>query len=156
MAGSRIKVAKSKAKFLTSLIEANEITGAFQTYVDVIVFAAALGAKRKKRIPIEEISRKEPEPIPQEHFVSRGYENIINLLALANTQDVNVLTKDEISEEERIKIFEEYANAGLQILEDSLKGSVSHLDRILLFLTLEKSKPTVHNREFDLSHFLPY
>ena len=155
MAGNRIKVAKSKAKLLASLIEASEITGVFQTYVDVIVFAAALGAKRKKRIPIEEISRKEPEPIPQEHFISRGYENVINLLALADTQDVNVLTKDEISEEERIKIFEEYANAGLQILEDSLKGSVSHLDRILLFLTLEKNETAEHNREFDLSHFIP-
>ncbi len=78
MAGNRIKIAKSKAKLVTSLIEVNEITGTFQTYVDVIVFAAALGAKRKKRIPIEEISRKEPEPIPAIVLSSRVNRFIIN------------------------------------------------------------------------------
>lgn len=155
MAGTRIKVAKDKATLVTSLISPEETSGAFQTYADVIVFAAALGVKRKKRIPIEEVSRKEPEPIPQEHFISRGYEGVINILAFTAVQDIDVLKKDEITEEERIKIFEEYANAGLQILKDNLKGSVSYLEHILLFLSLEKAGSTVQCQEFDLSHFFP-
>lgn len=155
MAANRIKVAKDKATLVKALISLDETTGAFQTYADLIVFAAALGAKQKKRLPIEEISRKDPEPIPQEHFTSRGYEKVITLLAVTATQDSNILANNETNEETRIKIFEEYANAGLQILSEQMKGSVGHLERILLFLHSENDDFMLDKGEFDLSQFLP-
>ncbi|HEY9295096.1 MAG TPA: DNA phosphorothioation-associated protein 4, partial [Phormidium sp.] len=79
MGANRIRIAKDKADLVKALVDAKETTGPFQTYADVVVFAAALGAKRKKRVPLEEISTKEPAPIALEIFDSRGYDRTIKL-----------------------------------------------------------------------------
>ena len=50
MAANRIKIAKDKAELVKALVASNEKTAPFQTYVEVLVFAAALGTKHKKRV----------------------------------------------------------------------------------------------------------
>lgn len=150
MADRRVRIAKDKAALVKAL--SDEKNGTFQAYADVIVFAAALGAKRKKSVPLEEIS-KEPEPIKQSIFANRGYDPVINLLAIAHTKDPKILASDETSEGERIIIFEEYANGGLEILEDKLRGSVDYSEQILLLLSSERDSSKSREGEFDLSHF---
>ncbi|MBC6417912.1 MAG: DNA phosphorothioation-associated protein 4 [Prochloron sp. SP5CPC1] len=155
MAASRIRVAKDKGDLVQSLVESKETTGPFQTYADVIAFAAALGAKYKKRVPLKEISKKEPAPIGLEIFISRGYDLAIKLLAIAETKDTKIIsTYDAAAEEERIKIFEEYANGGLEKLRQELKGAVDYSERILLILSQERFKEESSEEEFDLSRFL--
>lgn len=155
MSASKIRVAKDKADLVKSLIISKETTGPFQTYADVMVFAAALGARRKKRLPLEEISKRDPLPIGIEIFISRGYEVAIKLLAIAETKDINILSpSDENSEEQRIQIFEEYANGGLEILQEELRGSVDYSERLLLLLMSERNKQDRIEGEFDLSNFL--
>lgn len=155
MSASKIRIAKDKADLVKSLIISKETTGPFQTYADVMVFAAALGARRKKRVPLEEISKRDPLPIGIEIFISRGYEVAIKLLAIAETKDINILSpSDENSEEQRIQIFEEYANGGLEILQEELRGSVDYSERLLLLLMSERNKQDRIEGEFDLSNFL--
>lgn len=77
MAANRIRVAKDKAELVKSLVASKDTTGPFQTYVEVMVFAAALGVKYEKRIPLGETTKREPSPIPQENFASLGYDLII-------------------------------------------------------------------------------
>jgi dnd system-associated protein 4 len=48
MADKRIKIAKDKAKLVKDLKAADDTTGPFQTYVEVMLFAAALGQNGKK------------------------------------------------------------------------------------------------------------
>ncbi len=134
MADARVKIAKDKAELVKALKDGSDMNGPFQTYADVIVFAAALGAKRGKRIPVEEVSSN-PDPIPQEHFISRKYETFINLLAVADTQEPKILSDNEDIEASRIRIFEEYANAGLELIENSVNGSIDYLDQALLMLS---------------------
>ncbi|MDX2244936.1 MAG: DNA phosphorothioation-associated protein 4 [Leptolyngbyaceae cyanobacterium bins.302] len=152
MADTRIKVAKDKAQLVKALRASEETTGPFQTYVDVLVFAAAVGVKQGRREPIKEYS-KEIDPIRQDIFYGKGYDQVINLLAIATSSDPKTLAANEKSEEERIKIFEEYANAGLEILEGVLKGSIEYSEQILLFLASEKTTPP-SEEEFDLTNFL--
>lgn len=155
MSASKIRIAKDKADLVKSLLIAKETTGPFQTYADIIVFAAALGAKRKKRVPLEEISKRDPLPIGIEIFVSRGYDVAIKLLAIAETKDVNIISpNDENAESQRIQIFEEYANGGLEILADELRGSVDYSERLLLMLISERDKQNRAEGEFDLTRFL--
>ncbi|MFB2924180.1 MULTISPECIES: DNA phosphorothioation-associated protein 4 [Aerosakkonema] len=155
MSASKIRIAKDKADLVKSLLIAKETTGPFQTYADIMVFAAALGAKRKKRVPLEEISKRDPLPIGIEIFVSRGYDVAIKLLAIAETKDVNIISpNDENAEEKRIQIFEEYANGGLEILQDELRGSVDYSERLLLMLISERDKQNRAEGEFDLTRFL--
>jgi hypothetical protein len=78
MGANRIRVAKDKADLVKSLVDLPSTTGPFPTYADVMVFAASLGAKRKKRSPLGTIA-KEPSPIALDVFVSRGYDRVLKL-----------------------------------------------------------------------------
>ncbi|MCL2923456.1 MAG: DNA phosphorothioation-associated protein 4 [Trichodesmium sp. MAG_R04] len=152
---NRIRIAKDKADLVKALTELEGKTGPFKAYADVIVFAASLAIKKKKRIPVTEISTREPSPINMEVFWSRGYGSIIKLIALMDTKDTKILseTNEEI-EENRIKIFEEYANGGLEILRDELRGAVNYSERLLLVLISERRKKTRPEEDFDLTKFL--
>lgn len=153
---TRIKIAKDKADLVQSLVEVNQGKGFFQTYADAIAFAASLGHKYKKRLPLETIA-KEPSPISLEIFTSRGYDLLIKLLAIAETEDIQIISVyDHSAEEKRAKIFEEYANGGLHKLQESLKGAVDYSERILLILTEERFKKQPHTEDFDLSKFWRY
>ncbi|OKH24275.1 DNA phosphorothioation-associated protein 4 [Chroogloeocystis siderophila] len=150
----RIRVAKDKADLVKFLISTDGRTGPFQTYVDIIVFAAALGAKHNKRVPLGEISKREPSPIPQEQFIVRGYDTVINLIAITETKNLSVLSFSENqSREKRNYIFEEYANGGLEILQSEFRGAVDYSERILLILSSERVEHK-KDSEFDLSRFL--
>ncbi|EAZ91897.1 DNA phosphorothioation-associated protein 4 [Crocosphaera chwakensis] len=154
MAINRIRISKDKSELVQSLVDFGGGVGPFQTYADVITFAATLGGKYNKRIPLNIIS-KEPAPISLEIFVSRGYDAVIKLLAIAETNDPHVLSLyDTDAENQRVQIFEEYANGGLEQLQEELKGIVDYSDHLLLLLNLERFPSNTPEDEFDLSRFL--
>lgn len=148
----RVRVAREKAEFVRSLKNSENPNSPFQTYADIVTFAAALGAKRQRRVPLGETSRKEPDPIPQEQFFNRGYETLFNLLAIVSTQDPKVLAAQSAYEDLRIQVFEEYANAGFEVLQAELVGAVDYTEQMLLLLSREQSPP--ETTEFDLTRFL--
>lgn len=151
----RIKVAKDKAELVRKLLDTKGTTGTFQTYADIIAFAASLGAKYQKQVELSEISQTEPAPISLEVFISRGYDRLIKLIAVTHTQDLKILsTEDAIAEINRVKIFEEYANGGLERLSNELRGAVDYTERLVLILNTERFAPETDAEEFDLSRFL--
>jgi dnd system-associated protein 4 len=154
MALPRIKVAKEQAELVQKLLDTKGTTGAFQTYADIIAFAASLGAKHQKRVKLTEVSQNEPAPISLEVFISRGYEPLIKLIAVSETQDIKILATDTTAEAQRNLIFEEYANGGLVKLKNELRGAVDFTERLLLILNAERFAPEVDEQEFDLSRFL--
>lgn len=150
----RIRVAKDKAELVKALTSIDGETGPFQTYADVIAFAAALGVKYGRRVALGEISKREPGPIRLESFATVGHDLVIKLLGINETKDLNILSFiDEEYENKRNQIFEEYANGGLEILQKELHGSVDYLERILLFLSYERTN-TEQQEEFDLTKFI--
>lgn len=152
---NRIRIAKDKSDLVKALTQAEDNTGLFQTYADVMVFGAALGSQRKKRVSLEEISKRDPSPIAIEVFWSRGYDSVIKLIAIADSKDTKILSPSDAKiEANRINIFEEYANGGLEILQDELRGSVDYAERILLILASERDRQPNLEEEFDLSRFL--
>jgi dnd system-associated protein 4 len=158
MSEGRIRVAKDKAELVRSLIESNDNHSPFQTYADAMLFAAVLGAKQQQRIPLGEISKKEPGPISHEVFITRGYDAVMKLIAIAATENINVISPDQAEfEQQRIQIFEEYANGGLEILQQELRGAVDYTERILLMLSTSISTEAdqhPNTAEFDLTKFL--
>ncbi|MEH1797374.1 DNA phosphorothioation-associated protein 4 [Nostoc sp.] len=151
----RIRVAKDKAELVKDLTSSDGGTGPFNTFADVIVFAAALGAKHKRRVALGEISKREPSPIRIEYFASMGNDILIKLLAINETKDIKTLSlNEEEYERQRNSIFEEYANGGLEILQNELRGSVDYSERILLFLSYERTNTEQQDEEFDLTKFL--
>lgn len=151
----RIKVAKDKAELVQKLLDTKGTTGAFQTYADIIAFAASLGAKYQKQVKLTEISQSEPAPISLEIFISRGYDRLIKLIAVTHTEDIKILsTEDAIAETKRVQIFEEYANGGLEKLGNELRGAVDYTERLMLILNAERFASDTEDEEFDLSRFL--
>jgi dnd system-associated protein 4 len=151
----RIRVAKDKADLVKALISSDGGYGPFQTFADVIVFAAALGVKYKKRVPFDEVSKREPAPIRLEVFAVSGYDVLIKLISITETQNIQILSPNEEEyEKQRNEIFEEYANGGLEILGNELRGSIDYTDRILLYLQHEKLNNKKEDEEFDLTRFL--
>ncbi|NJL53324.1 MAG: DNA phosphorothioation-associated protein 4, partial [Hydrococcus sp. SU_1_0] len=101
------------------------------------------------------VSQSEPAPISLEVFIARGYERLIQLIAVTSTEDIQVLSReDESAEATRVKIFEEYANGGLEKLQQELRGAVDYTDRLVLILNAERFSKEVDHEEFDLSRFL--
>lgn len=155
MAFPRIKVAQDKAELVLRLLDEPGTTGMFATYADVIAFAASFGVKHQRRSPVTEVSQSEPAPISLEVFISRGYERLINLIAVTSTKDIKVLsTEDDTAEATRVLIFEEYANGGLEQLQQELRGAVDYTDRLVLILNAERFSKETNDEEFDLSRFL--
>lgn len=155
MAVPRIRVAKDKAEFVQTLVEGDGSTSPFQTYADVLAFAAALGAKAKRRVPLGTISTAEPAPISLEIFISRGYDVLMKLLAIAETGEAKILSAyDPNAETQRVQIFEEYANGGLEKLREELRGAVDYTERLLLVLSAERFPEERTAGEFDLTRFL--
>ncbi|WP_414574728.1 DNA phosphorothioation-associated protein 4 [Anabaena sp. CCY 9402-a] len=152
MAANRIRVAKDKAELVKSLVTSKDTTGPFQTYVEVMVFAAALGAKHKKKVPLEVIA-KDLSPLRQEYFNS-SFAILINLLSVTEIKDIQVLDDNDIADEQRIHIFEEYANGGLEIIQNELRGAVDYSERLLLVLSSERFNNEGEGEEFNLSKFL--
>lgn len=151
----RIRVAKDKADLVKALISSDGGNGPFQTFADVIVFAAALGARYNKRVPFEEVSKREPVPIRIETFISMGYDAVIKLLGITETQNIQILSPNEEElEKQRNEIFEEYANGGLEVLQEHLRGAIDYTDQILLFLISDKDHKNRDTGEFDLRNFL--
>ena len=111
----------------------------------------SLGFKSKHRVAFSEYAKI--DPIRQSVFENKGHHQVINLIAIAETEDPKILAFDEGAQQQRIQIFEEYANGGLEILEGVLRGASNYSEEILLFLNKEKEHATTIDEEFDLSLF---
>ena len=155
MALPRVKIAKDKADLVQKLLDTKGTTGVFQTYADIVIFAASMGIRHQRKIPLQEISQSEPAPISLEIFISRGYEWSINLIAIADVRDTKILATDDPQiEVQKIAILEEYANGGLAKLKEELRGAIDYTERLLLILSTERFPKTDTREEFDLSRFL--
>ena len=115
----------------------NELTRdrlVFKTYKDALMFAACLGYSRGKRVPFD----KTAEPINLHTFSGKFDEMVMNTLAVAELNDPYVMGEDR--EDEKIRIFEEYACGGLEILDHELGQGSLTLDEGLLKIIMEEDE----------------
>ena len=135
MSDRRIRIASDQAEFVKRLLRTEESNGPFRIQADVLAFAAALGASRRRR---RELSQSTREPIRQDVFERQNFVPLMNLVAIFATGDANVLADTDEMEEARAAAFEQYASGGLEILEQELEGAVDYLSAILLIIASER------------------
>ncbi|MBC6456610.1 DNA phosphorothioation-associated protein 4 [Actinomadura sp. HBU206391] len=103
--------------------------GPFTNYWQVLAFAAALGWSRGRREQFE----KHGESIRYGLFNSSATISALidSMGVLAHPNDAGILAEDRLPE--RIKVFEEYANGGLAIIQGELNSGahVRPMDVIL-------------------------
>lgn len=128
---ARVQIAEDKAEFVKTLKDAESSNSPFQTYADILLFAAFVGLYHDRRVSLSKFSRKDPDPVPQDQFKAKS---MIDLVAVSDSLDLSLLLRDEDSDQRRITIFQEYVNGGLEILQRQLSGVVDYTDLLLLNL----------------------
>lgn len=140
MGDRRIQVGADKSEFLQELRKDGTCDGPFDEYYDALVFAATLAASKNQSDPLGKVSKERPAPIRMDVFARNDLDTVINILAVYKSNDPNVLADNDEMENKRATIFEEYANAGLEILQKELAGAPSFTEQIMLLLQKEKKK----------------
>jgi dnd system-associated protein 4 len=94
-----------------------------------MIFAAMLGFQEGRRVPLKAVDTG--KGIDLRYFSnSPAWPGVVYLLALVDAEKADVLMGDPKMEEERTRLFEEYANGGLSILKDKLESSGYSLDSL--------------------------
>jgi dnd system-associated protein 4 len=107
----------------------------FLTYKDALVFAACLGFYREKRVSFD----KSSEPVSMHIFRGEYDAAIFNCMGVAATKDPAIMGMPR--EAERIKIFEEYACGGLEIIDAEVYKGTGSWDQLLLAMVADHLKP---------------
>lgn len=105
--------------------------GKFPTFRDILLFAAAVGFRQERRVPFTSASG---DPIRSDVLTVPGFsDTLINMIA-ANvvTDDPEIM--DDTRMDERFKIFEEYANGGLEYIQEQV--NVRHQPAALVVVDL--------------------
>lgn len=127
----RIQRASDKEGIIELLT--SESVGAFKEIWRLMFLAALVGFKNGRREPLG--STQSGEGIRQDSFANNPvWLGTLYLLGLVETGTTDVLRSAEEAENERTKIFEEYANGGLAILKQEFDASDGNLDALLTFI----------------------
>ncbi len=120
----------------------------FPTIRELLCFAALLGYSEKRRIPLDK--DEGAEDISYQQFERGEAEDLIYLIALAETKDPEILKDGE--ESRCAEIFEEYANGGLNIIDEALRrGGGEYPDRDILEMLKERAYLDADEAEPDVS-----
>ncbi len=153
--GRRVSIEKGYAEFVQSMSTRDGDTGItpFATTADLVGFAAAYGASEADPLPLKDKADR-PSPIRYEVFVTRGFESLIDLLAAFNRNDVRALKASEESLNERIEIFEGYANAGIQRMKAKLDPFADKMEGLELLLASSRKSSKQGQDSPDLSDLI--
>jgi dnd system-associated protein 4 len=99
--------------------------GPFGTLAEVLTFAAGLGYAEGRREPLDASG----EQIDFDVFQRLGVDGFIDMLSAAVNEDVAILSAEK--SDDRLTIFEEFANGGLEVLQARLVQTEPNLDSLL-------------------------
>lgn len=120
----------------------------FPTIRELLCFAALLGYSEERRLPLDK--EKGVEDISYQQFERGDAEDLIYLIALAETRDPEILKDGE--ESRCTEIFEEYVNGGLQIIHEAmLRGGGEYPDRDIMELLKDRNYLNIDDEEPDVS-----
>jgi dnd system-associated protein 4 len=106
----------------------------------LVLFAAAVGYHFDRRDKLGAVDSG--KAFPPNYISNPAWPGVHYLLALVCTSEPHVLSGTDESDDERITIFEEYANGGLAVLKEQLEQRSYSLDSFLQFISSVEISPT--------------
>ena len=103
----------------------------FLSYKDMLVFSACLGFAKG----IKKTFEKAPESVGMHIFKGEFDEAVFQCIGLCETKDPAIMSDDNLGE--RIRLFEEYAAGGLEIIKSRIYGGPEDWDSALVGLIIE-------------------
>jgi dnd system-associated protein 4 len=123
----------------------------FPYYRDSLLFAAAVGFRQGMRVPFQDAAG---DPIRYETLTAPGYsEALVNMIAInAEPGDPEIL--DDARLEERIKIFEEYANGGLDYIQQQINTRNQPVELVIIDLVTQAFQPSGASEQASVEDLL--
>jgi len=133
----RIHRASDKEEIIKALT--SEQIGVFREIWKLLLFAAQLGVSNQRREPL--LSVDTGKGIDQGTFGNcPSWPGIAYLMSLVETEKSESLSGTSDAEDNRISVFQEYANGGLSVLQDYFKERSIDLDGLLSFIEAQSAK----------------
>lgn len=146
----RIRVPKQHEALLARLVRSEESPdGVFGARADALTFAAAYGYAKGVRSPFTETA----DPIRMQTFENRGHDTVFYLLGVSSLDTLQALSPQDEWVDRRATAFEEYANGGLELLNEDLRGVEDVIGKILLIIG-DRRPGRERELDFDLRRFL--
>lgn len=130
---NRVRRPKAHEEFLKLLTKDDNI---FSSYKNALVFCASVGYRFSRKTPFEESG----EPIRIEIFNTETDIPFMYALALADTEDIELMKESNFPKV--VKIFEEYANAGLIYLVD-LYDRETPVENLEVLVSAQRDKSNI-------------
>ena|SRR5579875_2237479 len=106
---------------------------AFPTFRDILLFAAAVGAHVKRRVSFTGSGERiRYETLKEPPFS----ETLINMIAADEIADAPEIL-DRTKAEARVEIFEEYANGGLEYIQEQVNVRHEPANLVVISLVME-------------------
>lgn len=103
----------------------------FATFRDILLLGAAIGFRFSRRVPVAAAAG---DPIRYETLTVPAFSGALVSMIAANIVNDDPEIMDDARLEERIKIFEEHANGGLEYLQEQV--NVRHQPAALVVVDL--------------------
>lgn len=139
----RVRRPTDKGELLTRLVDSNP----FSTFREALIFAAALGYSHDRRSGFD----KSDEAIPWEVFSGAQGTELIDMIAATSDDDLEILGDDEERSDQRLQLFEEYANGGLEVLQEHLAQEARPEVDVVLDLVLSAREASPEGGKVDLT-----
>ena len=134
----RFHRAKDKQPIIDALTGTER--GPFSQIWEIMVFSTCLGFRLDRREPLGDTDSSVAIPPSVLMNNCASWPGLGYLINLVVSSDPHILNMDNVTDEKRIKILEEYANAGLAYVRERLEAKEYSLDSICQ-LILEQMKP---------------
>ena len=145
----RILRASDKEELIEELMSSR--IGIFREIWRLLLFSAQVGLKEKRREPLKSVDTG--KGIDQATFGnSASWPGILYLMSLADAGDSEVLSSSTQDEEQRVLLFQEYANGGLSVIKEFFKDRTVDLDGLLSFIETHQARTAeLEPPDLDLS-----
>lgn len=133
----RIQRANDKEEIIKALM--SDQVSVFKEIWKLLLFAAQVGMRNDKRLPLKAVDAG--KGIDQGTFGNcPAWPGVLYLMTLVETQNSNCLSGSAEAEDERVSVFQEYANGGLEIMKDFFAGRPLDLDGLLAFIEIQREE----------------
>jgi len=134
----RIHRATDKEEIIRLLT--SEQVSVFKEIWRLLMFAAQVGYANGRRHPLSSVDSG--KGIDQIAFGNNpAWPGVMYLMALANTGTADILGGSTESEEQRITVFQEYANGGLDLLQEHFASRTPSLEAFVEFIDIQRIRP---------------
>jgi len=139
----RIQRAQDKEHLVQTLTTGEDAP--FKEIWRLLLFAAAVGQSRGRREPLKSVESGKAIPATIFSSNSNVWPGFQFLMALVEKDDAAILGGAELLENERLTLFEEYANGGLSLMQEELEKGSYALDAFLQFMPINPTTPAKGN-----------